>query len=271
MDLPAQRLLQKIADNRSSGAAELAVETLTELARYLEQNPKADARQLNELAERIKNARPSMVPLANAMNRWQTHWASESPARALARVRQALTSAGERLTQRALKLVQPGDCLLLHSYSSAVLALLRALVNAQTPFEVIATQSSPGCEGHQLARELNQMGVATQLISDAQMGLFMARADLALSGCDTWLADGHFVNKTGTYLQALAARDQGKPFWVLADSFKNSARTSQELVLEEMAPEELDAPRGPFIRPRNVYFETIPCRLITGRLDEGEV
>jgi len=263
-----ETLLKKLAEDHSSGAAELTRQTLTELAFYLRHNPSTAARRWSELAKQIKDLRPSMAPLANAMTRWQTGMASQAPAEALEQVRHALASAGERLVQSALSLVHPGDCLLLHSRSSAVVGLLKALVDKQIPFDVIVTQSSPACEGHQLARELNELGVPTQLITDAQMGLFMARADLTLSGCDTWLADAHFVNKAGTYLQALAARDRGTPFWVLADSFKNSDRTSENITLEEMDTAELSAPRGTFIRPRNIYFETIPCRLITGRLDE---
>lgn len=267
----AETLLQTLARDHSSGAAELTRRTLADLALYLQSHPGAELGELNGLADKIKSLRPSMAPLTNAMARWQADMAKQPPAVALEQVREALASAGERLVQAALGLVQPGDCLLLHSRSSAIAGLLTALVRAQKPFEAIVTQSSPGCEGHQLARELNELGVPTQLITDAQMGLFMARADLTLSGCDTWLADAHFVNKAGTYLQALAARDRGTPFWVLADSFKNSVRTSGELTLEEMDPDELRAPRGAFIRPRNVYFETIPCRLITGRLDELSV
>ena len=271
MMLTTDNLLHKLAEDRSSGAAQLARQTLADLALYLEQNPETEAGELNALAEKIKNLRPSMFPLANAMNRWQAGMSEQSAIEALEQVRHALASAGERLVQNALSLVHPGDCLLLHSRSSAVVALLRALVAEQRPFEAIVTQSAPGFEGHQLARELNALGVPTQLITDAQMGLFMSRADLTLSGCDTWLADGQFVNKAGSYLQALAARDTGTPFWVLADSFKNSEQTAADLTLEEMDPVELNGPEGAFIRPRNIYFEIVPCRLITGRLDEVSV
>lgn len=271
MTLTAETLRQKLSEDHSSGAAELALRTLADLALYLRQNPNTEAAQLNDLAESIKTLRPSMAPLTNAMTRWQTAMPGQTPKEALEQVRQDLASAGERLVQNALNLVRPGDRLLLHSRSSAVVGLLNALVEKQVPFEVIATQSSPGCEGYQLAEELNRLGVPTQVITDAQLGLFMASADLTLSGCDTWLAGGHFVNKAGTYLQALAARDRGIPFWVLADSFKNSNQTSGNMMLEEMDSEELGAPRGTFIRPRNFYFETIPCRLITGRLDELSV
>lgn len=109
------------------------------------------------------------------------------------------------------------------------------------------------------------------LITDAQMGLFVPQADLVLTGCDCWLADHHFVNKSGTLLLALAARHFGKPFWVLADTFRDSPETSESVRLEEITPTELQAPEGLWITTRNVYFESVPDALISGRVSEQGV
>jgi translation initiation factor 2B subunit (eIF-2B alpha/beta/delta family) len=157
---------------------------------------------------------------------------------------------------------------LTHSRSSQVMALFEQALEQHQDFKVIITISAPGNEGLLVASQLNRLGIPVTLITDAEMGLVMPEVDINLSGCDSWLTDHHFVNKTGTLLQALAAQHFGKPFWVLADSFKNSHQISDEVTLEAMPTDELPLPEGDRIAAKNVYFETISTRLVTGRVDE---
>jgi len=277
MDNKARAILETTREDRQSGATQLARQTLQAVQHWLvSESIPADA--LDELLERLIEARPSMVPLANAMARcrelfgpWRDRSnVSEQAAPVVRSVLEQLARANERVALSAFELVPEQATILTHSRSSQVVALFRLLAARQHPFSVICTQSSPGNEGFTLARELDELGVPVTLITDAQTGLFMAEADIVFSGCDTWLSDHYFVNKSGTYLLALAARDQGKPLWVLADSFKDSPRTCQSVALEEMAPEELGAPTGAHIRARNIYFETVPVQLVTGRVsDQG--
>lgn len=277
MDTKARAILEVTRDDQQAGATQLARQTLQAVQQWLvSESVRASA--LDELLESLTQARPSMVPLANAVARcrelfgpWRdSNNVSEQAAPVVASVLEQLIRANERVALSAFELVPENAAILTHSRSSQVLALFRLLAERQHPFWVICTQSSPGNEGFTLARELDELGVPVTLITDAQTGLFMPEADIVFSGCDTWLADQHFVNKSGTYLLALAARDQGKPLWVLADSFKDSPGTCDSVTLEEMSPEELGGPTGAQIRTRNIYFETVPVRLVTGRVsDQG--
>lgn len=274
MDEQARALVTKLKEDYQSGAALLALNTLHAVLNYLGHQPTVNHDDLAELFDALKRARPSMVPLANALHQCERTLASErrktditaSAIKAVEEVTEALEQSGKAVTRNALTLVRPGDTIITHSSSSLVLELFRALADERRPFSVICTLSGPGNEGARLAKALNQLRVPVTLITDAQMGLWMPRADLAVVGCDTWLADRHFVNKCGTYLLALAANDLGKPFWVLADHFRDSPETSQSVVLEEMPVSELAAPVGKFVTPRNFYFETIPTRLVSGRV-----
>jgi len=277
MDQQAREIVQAIRDDRQSGATQLASAALKAVKEWLASG-QVSATLLEQLLDDLTRARPSMVPLANAVARcrelfgpWRnSEKVSEQAVPVVASVLEQLIRANERVALSAVELVPENAAILTHSRSSQVLALFRLLAERQHPFSVICTQSSPGNEGFTLARELDELGVPVTLITDAQTGLFMPQADIVFSGCDTWLADQHFVNKSGTYLLALAARDQGKPLWVLADSFKDSPGTRESVALEEMPPEELGGPGGPHIRARNIYFETITVRLITGRVsDQG--
>ena len=257
-DFPARKIVETVRTDNQSGAAQLATTALTLLRQWLaagEVSPDTLKKLLNDLA----GARPSMVPLANAMER----------------VRQSLIGSqdGASAAEQALPVV---DSVLeqiasANHRSSQVLAVFRLLVQQGRNFSVICTQGSPGNEGFTLARELDELGVPVTVITDAQMGLFVPKADLVLCGCDTWLADGHFLNKAGSYPLALLARAEAKPFWVLADSFKDSTASHNEVTLEEMATNQLGAPAGQHITVRNLFFEPVPVQLISGRISEQGV
>lgn len=271
-DTAAQTLLTNLTTDHQSGATQLALRTLKDLAGYLSEiKPSEDA--LSGLLAELKGARPSMVVIGNAIQRVETRLRAGSdtaPAVVLA-VHQELEDAGNRLVQHARDQIPEGAVLMTHSASSLVLRLFRRLVAERVPYSVICTQSGPGHEGHGLAASLNELEVPVTLISDAQMALFVGKADLVLTGCDSWLADGHFVNKSGTRLLALAAKERAVPFWVLADTFRDSPDRSDSVQLEELPGAELKAPEGRWITPRNIYFETIPDRLITARVTEQGV
>ena len=98
--------------------------------------------------------------------------------------------------------------------------------------------------------------------------MFVQRADVALVGADTIAADGSVINKAGTYLLALAARDRGVPFYVCFESFKRSGFPASDAVLEKHDLSELDPPQLPHIKTHNVYFDITPPNLVTAWITE---
>lgn len=269
--------IARLRTDQTSGASQLALHALRDCRDYLSDTAPLSWQTLADLAATLKTARPSMVPLGNAVDRWL--WSLDAQATPASLKQQAierldilyqtLSEAAENTALHALPLIAPHATIMTHSRSSTAMRLFRHLVGRDVPFNVIVTLSGPGNEGRLVAAELARLRVPVTLVTDAQMGLFMPDVDINISGCDCWLADGAFLNKSGTYLQALAARDQGKPFWVLADSFRNSPLTCREVTLEEKDPAEVDATGEAGIRIRNVYFEPVPESLITGRVDEN--
>lgn len=267
-DQKAESLLTMLREDYQSGATLLALKTLKGLASCIEECEPSNS-DLERLLAELRCARPSMVVIGNALAKVASQLAGGQEASAVVRdVISQLENASDTIVRYASEQLPPNAVIMTHSASSLVLRLFRLLAEQHQRFSVICTQSSPGHEGHALARTLNELEVPVTLITDAQMGLFIPRADVVITGCDTWLADGHFVNKSGTRLLALAARERGKPVWVLGDSFRSSDQTSSEVTLEEMPASELGAPEGDWIRPRNIYFETVPEVLVTGRITE---
>ncbi len=110
------------------------------------------------------------------------------------------------------------------------------------------------------------------------------QVDLVLVGTDRTTATGDVVNKIGTYLKALAARDCGVPFYVAApsSSIDWTMADGREVVIEERAASEVRelsgrgaagaratvrlAPEGTAVA--NPGFDLTPARLVTGIITE---
>lgn len=272
LDSRARSLLAGMRNDYQSGATQLALNTLDELLSYLDEvGP--DIEVLSRLLAQLRAARPSMIVIGNALSMIEQRLAREPHAarQALVNIRDQLQNATATIARHAREHLPKAPVIMTHSASSVVLALFRSMAENHQSFSVICTQSSPGFEGHSLALALNDLSVPVTLITDAQMGLFASQADVVITGCDTWLTDEYFINKSGTHLLALAARAAGKPVWVLADSFRNSDAEPESVELEEMPAEELNAPTGDWITPRNIYFERVQQTLVSKRISEQGV
>lgn len=274
-----QKRLTELAEDRQHGASELARQALEILAESSETaTVKAFAQWRQLLLNRssaLKNARPSMAPVHNLLSKWEEQLQSK-PKTDLVTARQAAASLARGLIEESrqavaatvsetLSMLQPRCTIITHSLSSTVSAVFRSLRNADV--EIIVTESRPLNEGHLLARQLCEWGITCRLITDAQLGLFATKADLALVGADSLLADGTLINKSGTYLLALAARAAGIPFYVAAESFKRHYN-EVPVILEEMSVDELGAPQLPGLRISNIYFDRTPARLISAWINE---
>lgn len=274
---------RELADDRISGASQLARQALDSLAEFAgsasAEEPAALRASLFAFAEELQYARPNMAPIQNLVERWVDRVSDLDPAttkqlrRDSAAIAQALSDDSVRAVaataQQAARLIPGGATIITHSLSSTVLEAFRGL--AASDVNAIVTESRPGMEGRTLAWYVDREHIPVQFITDAQLGHFSQTADLALVGADTLLGDGSVVNKAGTCLLALAARDCGIPFYVCCESFKQMPYGPALFELESLDPAELDAPRGRYITPRNVYFDITPARLIDAWIDETGV
>jgi translation initiation factor 2B subunit (eIF-2B alpha/beta/delta family) len=133
---------------------------------------------------------------------------------------------------------------------------------------VVVTESRPQMEGRNLAERLAGEGVNVLLVVDAAAAMFMESADVAVVGADSVLYDGNVVNTVGTRIVALAARDQGVPFYVVCSTSKFNVMNylGRGVELEEKDPAEVAEIEG--VNVRNPYFEVVPGRLVTGIITE---
>lgn len=280
--------LAVIEADRVHGASELARAALEALASAACNSPRDTAADLladlDENARRLADARPSMTPLLTLTARYceslkALHAKPVSEAKAGAvEAADALIAesrrAGDETARNAADLIGSGHTVFTHSVSSTVRAAL-ALLHERGPLKVIVTESRPLNEGQPFARALAGSGIDTVLITDAQANLFVREADAVLVGADTVLADGGIVNKAGTSLISLAAREADVPVYVAAESFKRRPANAGMPTFEEMSPEELGVTQSDdlagHLHVRNVYFDVTPARLVAAWIDENGV
>src|SRR5471032_3520757 len=159
--------------------------------------------------------------------------------------------------------------------------------NAGIAIHVWVDETRPRNQGAALtAFELGGHGVAHTIIADNAGGHYMqaGQVDMCIVGTDRVTANGDVANKIGTYLKALAARDNNIPFyvalpsstidWTLASGRDIPIETrSQDEVLKmtgrlpdgKVALVEIAAPGSPAANPG---FDVTPARLVTGLITE---
>ena len=170
-----------------------------------------------------------------------------------------------------------------------VTAVLYELHERGVPLHVWVDETRPRNQGALTSWELTQNGVPNTVICDNSGGYLMrsGRVDLILVGTDRTTRNGDVANKIGTYLKALAARDNGLPFFVAlpSPSFDPTLPDGDAIPIEERSPDEVLSVRGrdasgragyaspyaPGTRAFNPGFDVTPARLVTGYITERGV
>jgi methylthioribose-1-phosphate isomerase len=155
---------------------------------------------------------------------------------------------------------------------------------------VYVSETRPRLQGANLtAWELRQRGIPHTLFVDGASGLLMQRrdVDIILVGADRVARNGDVCNKIGTYDKALAAADNGVPFYVALPSptLDASLASGSAIPIETREPDEILSVAGSdeyghtakvSISPSgthavNYAFDITPARLVTGLITERGV
>jgi methylthioribose-1-phosphate isomerase len=162
--------------------------------------------------------------------------------------------------------------------------------DAGIPLHVWVDETRPRNQGASLtAFELGAHGVPHKIVADNAGGHLMQHkeVDLCIVGTDRVTANGDVANKIGTYLKALAAKDNGVPFYVaLPSSTIDWTLSSGDLIpIEERSSDEVTKMTGrlangevatvdiaaPGSGAANPAFDVTPARLVTGFITERGV
>ena len=137
--------------------------------------------------------------------------------------------------------------------------------------------------------ELNEEGIPNTVITDNTGGILMQRGqvDMCIVGTDRTLSNGDVCNKIGTYLKALAAKDNNVPFYVALPSstIDWEIKDHKQIPIEERNSEELSYIEGLDVNNKvikvriyptkskamNLAFDITPGKFVTGLITEKGV
>ncbi len=263
----------------------------------------------------LKDTRPTAINLRWAVDRMTAWLQPLAPADRVAAaflraaeicdedvaINRAIGSAGLALLREIAARKRPGEPVNVLTHCNAgwlatvdvgtATAPIYAAHDAGIPVHVWVDETRPRNQGASLtAWELLNHGVPHSVISDNAGGHLMqhGQVDMVIVGTDRTTATGDVCNKIGTYLKALAARDNGVPFYVAAPSPSIDWRLRdgvREIPIENRSPREVTHLSGRLpdgsvavvaLTPEgsgavNPAFDVTPARLVTGLITERGV
>ncbi len=276
-----------------------------------ENNRGADDEYFESECDRLKNARPTAMNLFWGVDRVRDVALKESDYKA--RVEAALAEALEVVEEEAVNCQKIGEYglsiieemsgkkggkpvnILTHcnagwlacvEYGTATAPIYTAFDN-NIDVHVWVDETRPLNQGARLtAWELGKHGIDHTVITDNAGGHLMQHGmvDLVIVGTDRTTRAGDVANKIGTYLKALAARDNNIPFYVALPSSTfdwDITDGIKDIPIEERDPDEIRYVQGlcdgkiqtvlvpPETSPAaNHAFDVTPSRLVTGFITE---
>ncbi len=256
---------------------------------------------LQAAANTLKSARPTAVNLAWALNRILSKVSNLQLSTAdsirqfvleeAQRIADEDVEINKRMAEHGAKLIDDGDTIIHHCNTGALatvdwgtaLGVIRMAHEQGKRVHVLVDETRPRLQGARLtAWELEQYGIPYEIISDNMAGYFLktGKAQKCFVGSDRTAANGDVANKIGTYMLALAAFDNGVPFYpvVPTSTIDLSLAHGGLIPIEERDPREVlglefegqpVAPQN--AKARNVAFDVTPARLVTGIVTENGV
>jgi len=273
------RIAEDIKAMRIRGAGEIARSAVEALLITAENskasNTKEFVEEIEETARTMMRTRPTAVSLPNGI-RYVIHRVregnltgqtlealKETSAKACHEFIENSKTAIERIGEIGARRILDGDTLMTHCDSSAALKVIETAWKKGKKLKVYVTETRPRFQGRITADRLGQLGIPVIMIIDSAVRHFMNQVDRVIVGADAVSANGAVVNKIGTSLMALAAREARTHFLVAAESYKFSPETMfGELVkIEERNASEIISPsdvKYPSITVANPSFDVTP-------------
>ncbi|MEM2275355.1 MAG: hypothetical protein QXD46_08315 [Thermofilum sp.] len=274
------RAVDDIRRGRVKSSSESVLYALSLLSRALQREK--DLALFAALATEIVRSRPTSALMLN-MVREVLRAAVASVERGLDEVSAAVEERRSELEKTlqdhvaraaliAEKRLEDGDVVLTNTYSVFVKRAVLSAVKSGKKLSVVVAESRPGGEGAELAAELADAGVPTQLVVDSAVRFIMREVDKVLVGSEAIAANGANINKVGTSLIALAAHEARVRVFVVASSLKLSPETLVGELLE--IPEAdyewgLESPGGRGkLKVRAPLFDVTPPQYIDAIVTE---
>ena len=211
--------------------------------------------------QKLINARPTEPLLVNTLNKFEKIGKEKTL--------KHFDIAQDKLNRLILRLIKNNSIIFTHCHSANVINALKYAKKKGKKFEVYNTETRPLYQGRITAKELKKAGIKVTMFVDSALGIALSRGqntkkpDYVFLGADAILKTG-VINKVGSEVIAIIAREQKIPVYIIADSWKYTSHVK----LEERSFKEVwkKAPKN--IKIKNPAFEFVNKKYIKAVVSE---
>ncbi len=277
-----------IASLRIRGATRIAVTAMETIKKVLNEATNSGLRKVLETTiELLYYSRPTEPAMQNGLRLIKSVYRSlmeeESDADTIRDVLtetadnylKMLRNAFNKIIEIGWKRVPDKGIMMTHCHSTTVVEILRKAKEKGKEIKVITSETRPIYQGRKTARELAESGIEVLYIVDSAMrwAAKKYKPDIALIGSDAIGSNGVIVNKIGSKLLALVAKEFDFPLYVTTMLLKLDLKSvlGDYIPMEMRDPKEIwyDAPEGVTIL--NPAFETVSPEYIDAIITEAGV
>lgn len=236
------------------------------------------------VAEFVRSARPTAVSLPNSvayvmskLEKGDPSSVEEARELVVKHAREFITYAENAvrvIAQLGARRIEMGDVIMTHCHSTASVAVIIEAHRQGKVAKVFVKETRPAFQGIITARDLAKEGVNVVLIPDSAVRYYMKRVDKVVVGADAVAANGAVVNKIGTSLVALVAKEARARVYVASESYKFSPYT----IIGELVPIETRDPteivdkdwiaENPGVQVMNPVFDVTPPEYVDAVITE---
>lgn len=193
----------------------------------------------------------------------------------------------KRLGKYGSEVIEDGDSILTHCHSGALagsgfggraLSVIRTAFLEGKNIHVYCCETRPYLQGARItAYELEKFGIPHTLITDGMSGYLMrlGMINKVVVGSDRVASNGDLINKIGTYMHALAAKENGIPFYTATSSHTIDfmLKEGMDIDVEYRSEYEVTHLNGQLITTENTRalypaFDVTPNEMISGIITE---
>ncbi|MFH0890221.1 MAG: S-methyl-5-thioribose-1-phosphate isomerase [Candidatus Aenigmatarchaeota archaeon] len=274
-------LVRKIKKLEIQGAKNVALAGLKALELYSKSVKTNDRAlffsKLGKMAKSISKARPTEPALRNVLNATllktiegrTVNDMKKTLHNETASLSRSMNAAANRIAEIGAGKIHNGFVIFTHCHSNTVMGVLKRAKLSGKKFSVIFAETRPLFQGRLTAKDLSRMRIPATMIIDSAARMFMKNCDMVMFGADAVTANGAVINKIGSGLIALAAKERNVPVYVAVDSNKMDPATldGSGEPMEERPPREISN-RINGIKIRNPAFDIVPPEYISGIITE---
>lgn len=272
------------------GATNIAIEGVKAVAEYANHLPDSLSytdflNELNKAKDIIRNTRPTEPAMQNGLKRlrYDVQQHPELPIDELKALLQRssseyvdlLKTTKQQIIEYGASLILDGYTVMTHCHSSLSSQTIIKAFEDGKKINAIATETRPRYQGRKTARELSEAGIPTTQVVDSAMRWAMRKldVDIIIIGMDAITSLGTVINKIGSRLLALAAKESDIPLFVSGSLLKFDSDTmfGKRTEIEKRAEEEItkDWPEVPNnLTVLNPAFESVSRDYIDGLICE---